>query len=62
MVVDVKIDYCNCTCCKRCIENCVFGVLEWFEEKPIVANPSSCSACLECVSACPANAINVKEK
>jgi len=62
MVVEIKIDYCRCTGCKKCVEACTFGVLEWFEEQPIVTNPSSCSACLECKSSCPVDAITVKEK
>ena len=62
MIVEVKIDYRRCTACEKCIEACTFGVLEWFEDRPIVANPSNCSACLECEKDCPANAIEVKEK
>jgi NAD-dependent dihydropyrimidine dehydrogenase PreA subunit len=62
MVVEVKVDYRLCTCCKRCVEACSFGVLEWFEEQPIVTDPSSCSACQECKSKCPVDAISVKEK
>jgi len=62
MVVEIKIDYCRCTGCKKCVEACTFGVLEWFEEQPIVTNPSNCSACLECKSSCPVDAISVKEK
>jgi len=62
MVVEIKIDYARCTSCKKCIEACTFSVLEWFEDRPTVVNPSNCSACLECESSCPADAINVKEK
>jgi len=62
MVVEIKIDYHRCTACKKCIEACAFGVLEWFENQPMVANPHNCSACLECEKNCPANAIEVKEK
>jgi len=62
MVVEIKIDYLRCTGCKRCVEACTFGVLEWFEERPIVTNPSSCSACLECPSGCPVEVITENEK
>jgi len=62
MVVEIKIDYNRCTSCKKCIEACTFGVLEWFEDRPIVVNPSNCSACLECKLNCPPDAISVEEK
>jgi len=62
MVVEIKIDYDRCTGCKKCVEACTFGVLEWFEDRPIVVNPSVCSACLECKLSCPANAISMEEK
>ncbi|MQY62633.1 hypothetical protein GH146_05055 [archaeon] len=47
---------------QKCVEACNFGVLEWFEKQPTVTNPSSCSACLECKSSCPVDAISVKTK
>jgi len=62
MAVEIKIDYQRCTGCKKCIEACTFGVLEWFEDKPMVANPNNCSACLECEKNCPADAIDVRER
>jgi len=62
MVVEIKIDYDRCTSCKKCIEACAFGVLEWFEDRPIVVNPSNCSACLECKLDCSADAISLEEK
>ena len=62
MVVEVKINYDRYTGCKKCVEACTFGVLEWFEDRPIVVNPSNCSACFECKLSCPAEAISVKEK
>jgi MinD superfamily P-loop ATPase len=62
MVVEVEIDYDRCTSCKKCLEACTFGVLEWFEDRPIVVNPSNCSACLECKMSCPADAIRVEGK
>jgi len=62
MVVEIRIDYHRCTSCKKCIEACAFGVLEWFDEHLMVANPSNCPACLACKKNCPADAIEVKEK
>ena len=60
--MELNIDYHRCTGCRKCVEACVFGVLELFEEQPIVVNSSSCSGCLKCKSSCPVDAINVKEK
>jgi MinD superfamily P-loop ATPase len=62
MVTEIRIEYSKCTKCKKCIEMCTFSVLEWFEENPIVVNPHNCSACLECQSNCPVEAISIKEK
>ncbi|MBN1784825.1 MAG: 4Fe-4S binding protein [Candidatus Bathyarchaeota archaeon] len=62
MVIEVKIDYRRCINCKKCVESCTFGVLEWFEDQPIVTNPSNCSACLKCKSICSVEAINIKAK
>ena len=62
MVVEVEINYDMCTCCKKCVEACTFGVLEWFEDRPIIVNPNNCSACSECKLNCPADAISVEEK
>jgi carbon-monoxide dehydrogenase iron sulfur subunit len=62
MVVEIKVDYRRCTGCRKCVDACTFGVLESFEEQPIVRNPSSCSACLKCCLCCPTDAIIVKQK
>ena len=62
MVVEIKVDYYRCNGCKKCVESCIYGVLEWFEDQPIVANPGNCSACLECKSSCKVDAIIIKEK
>jgi MinD superfamily P-loop ATPase len=62
LVVEIRVDYESCTGCKKCVVACSFSVLEWFENQPIVINPSSCSACLECKIACPIDAISIKEK
>ena len=62
MVVEVKVDYHRCIGCRKSVEACTFGVLEWFEEQSIVSNRSSCSACLECEISGPVDAISVEEK
>ena len=62
MVVEIKVDYSNCIMCKKCVESCVFGVLELLDDQSIVSNPNSCSGCLKCQSNCPVDAIIVKEK
>lgn len=62
MVIEIQIYYQRCTACENCVKACTFSVLEWFEDRPIVANPSSCSGCLECEKNCPVNAIEVREK
>jgi len=62
MVVEIEINYEKCTSCKECVRACSYGVLEWFEDVPIVVNPRSCAACLECEKNCPVDAISVKEK
>ncbi|MCW8802009.1 MAG: 4Fe-4S binding protein [Candidatus Bathyarchaeota archaeon] len=62
MPVKINIDYAKCNHCKKCVKACSFGVLEWFEEQPIVTNPNSCSVCLECKKTCPVDAIIIEEK
>jgi len=62
LIVEIKIDYEKCTGCKKCVKACSYGVLEWFEEIPIVANPSECGGCGECQKSCPVDAITIKEK
>ena len=61
MTTKIEIDYNRCNSCKKCVETCDYGTLEWFEEEPIVANPSSCSYCLKCTLNCPVNAITVRK-
>ena len=62
MVVEVNIDYNKCNGCKKCVKACTFGVLEWFEDQPIISNPNNCSACLECTKDCAIQAITIREK
>ena len=62
MIVEIRIDYEKCNRCGKCVKSCSFGVLEWFEDRPIVVNPSECGRCGECQKNCPTNAIYIKEK
>ena len=62
MIVEIRIDYEKCNTCGNCVKSCSFGVLEWFEDRPIVVNPSECGRCGECQKNCPTNAIYIKEK
>lgn len=62
MVVEIKVDYEKCVGCGGCVKACSYGVLEWLDNMPIIMNPNSCAACLECEKNCPTNAISVKEK
>ena len=59
MHVRIKINYDQCTGCKQCVKSCVFGVLEWLDDEPLVANPGTCNNCMDCVQVCPSKAINV---
>ncbi len=62
MVVEIKINYKLCIGCKACVKVCSFGVLEWFEDAPVVVNPNNCAGCMECKKNCPVGAIEIKEK
>jgi glutamate synthase domain-containing protein 2 len=55
----VIIDRQACRLCKRCIENCSFGALEWRDDK-VKAFDDRCVACQRCVSMCPEDAITLR--
>ena len=59
-MVEVKINYSRCNQCKKCVEVCAYGVLEWFEDQPAVTNPTNCIMCLDCKLKCSVKAIDVK--
>jgi len=44
LIIEIRIDYEKCIDCKKCVEACSYGVLEWFEDQPIVVNASECGA------------------
>ena len=62
MVLKIEIDLEKCSHCRTCIDSCNYGSLEWFEEDPVVVNPSACGRCFECVKNCPAEAIKIIER
>jgi glutamate synthase domain-containing protein 2 len=54
----VIIDYERCRRCKRCLQNCSFGVYSFGDR--VIADNSKCVACQRCVGYCPEGAIEVK--
>ncbi|MCK4474760.1 4Fe-4S ferredoxin [Candidatus Bathyarchaeota archaeon] len=62
MAAEARIDCEKCVDCKRCVEVYTYSVLEWFEDKSIVAHPQNCTGCMEYVSNCPAEEITLREK
>src|SRR5674536_381328 len=54
----VAIDRQRCRLCKRCVENCSFGALEWRGDR-VKAFDDRCVACQRCVSMCPEDAITL---
>ncbi|HYA32802.1 MAG TPA: glutamate synthase-related protein [Candidatus Bathyarchaeia archaeon] len=56
----VIIDRQACRQCKRCVENCSFGALEWREER-VKSFDDRCVACQRCVSMCPEDAITLRQ-
>ncbi|MBI1910880.1 MAG: 4Fe-4S binding protein [Deltaproteobacteria bacterium] len=54
------IDREKCIRCKRCIQNCGWGVYSWGGDK-ILINTSKCVKCLRCYHYCPEEAIEIKD-
>jgi len=57
----VKIDSERCMQCKRCIENCSYGVFREEGDK-IAIQSRNCVACHRCLAFCPRDAIEIEEK
>ena len=55
----VKIDYNKCISCKRCTQECGWGVYS-FDGKKIVPDEMKCRACGRCVEVCPYQAIHLR--
>jgi Fe-S-cluster-containing hydrogenase component 2 len=56
------LDNTKCVKCKDCIDACSYGVIEWLEDMPIVANPNDCALYLEYEKKCCVDAIEHEEK
>lgn len=59
MTKRIIIDYDNCNYCKKCVEVCTYGTLEWFDSMPVVVNSNNCKDCRECEKVCPTKAITI---
>ncbi|MFP4071250.1 MAG: FAD-dependent oxidoreductase [Desulfovibrionales bacterium] len=53
-----KFNFIRCTQCKRCTEECPFGVLDEDEKGTPQPNPSRCRRCGTCMGACPERVIS----
>ena len=51
----------TCVQCKRCTEECPFGVLDEDEKGNPLPNPTRCRRCGICMGACPQRIINFKD-
>ncbi len=51
----------RCTSCKRCTEECPFGVLEEDEKGTPFPNPARCRSCGICMGSCPVQIISFKD-
>jgi len=50
----------RCTQCKRCTEECPFGVLNEDVKGTPLPNPTRCRSCAICMGACPERIVNFK--
>ena len=51
----------RCTSCKRCTEECPFGVLEEDDRGMPLLNPARCRSCGICMGSCPVQIISFKD-
>ncbi len=54
------IDTDKCIRCKRCIQNCGWGVYSWGGDRVLI-DTSKCVKCLRCYHYCPVEAIEIKD-
>lgn len=55
-----KIDPVKCIKCKRCIQNCGWGVYSWGGDKVLI-DTFKCVKCLRCYHYCPEEAITIED-
>lgn len=55
-----KIDPVKCIRCKRCIQNCGWGVYSWGGDKVLI-DTFKCVKCLRCYHYCPEEAITIED-
>lgn len=55
-----EINFQRCTQCKRCTEECPFGVFNEDEKANPIPNPTRCRRCGVCMGACPERVISFK--
>lgn len=55
-----KIDQVKCIRCKRCINNCGWGVYSWGGDKVLI-DTFKCVKCLRCYHYCPEEAITIED-
>lgn len=54
-----QIDQLKCIRCKRCIQNCGWGVYTWGGDRKVHIDTSKCVKCLRCYHYCPEEAIEI---
>ena len=55
-----KIDKVKCIRCKRCIQNCGWGVYSWGGDNVLI-DTFKCVKCLRCYHYCPEEAITIED-
>ena len=55
-----EINFQRCTQCKRCTEECPFGVFNEDEKANPIPNPTRCRRCGVCMGACPERVISFR--
>ncbi len=58
--MEIRIDYKKCSSCRKCVDVCNMGAIEFFENTVVIAHPVKCSSCFKCEKVCPTGAISVE--
>ncbi len=53
----IKIDYEKCSKCGLCVKDCISGVIQQKNDKPVVCHPDWCNRCGHCLAVCPNRAV-----